>query len=78
NSAKWLSDKVGDVMDYMDNPGKLFNKVMSLMGVNFSSLTKGMGIVGEITRAAFKKIKKGAIDWITNGFEAQAGDGSVF
>ncbi|WP_369040916.1 phage tail tape measure protein [Staphylococcus chromogenes] len=78
NSAKWLSDKVGDVMEYMDNPGKLFNKVMSLMGVNFSSLTKGMGIVGEITRAAFKKIKKGAIDWITNGFEAQAGDGSVF
>ncbi|WAG30148.1 phage tail tape measure protein [Staphylococcus chromogenes] len=78
NSAKWLSDKVGDVMDYMDNPGKLFNKVMSLMGVNFSSLTKGMGIVGEITRAAFKKTKKGAIDWITNGFEAQAGDGSVF
>lgn len=78
NSAKWLSDKIGDVMDYMDNPGKLFNKVMSLMGVNFSSLTKGMGIVGEITRAAFKKIKKGAIDWITNGFEAQAGDGSVF
>lgn len=78
NSAKWLSDKVGDVMDYMDNPGKLFNKVMSLMGVYFSSLTKGMGIVGEITRAAFKKIKKGAIDWITNGFEAQAGDGSVF
>ena len=78
NSAKWLSGKVGDVMDYMDNPGKLFNKVMSLMGVNFSSLTKGMGIVGEITRAAFKKIKKGAIDWITNGFEAQAGDGSVF
>lgn len=78
NSAKWLSDKVGDVMDYMDIPGKLFNKVMSLMGVNFSSLTKGMGIVGEITRAAFKKIKKGAIDWITNGFEAQAGDGSVF
>lgn len=78
NSAKWLSDKVGDVMDYMDNPGKLFNKVMSLMGVNFSALTKGMGIVGDITRAAFNKIKKGAIDWITNGFEAQAGDGSVF
>ncbi|MCO4339725.1 phage tail tape measure protein [Staphylococcus agnetis] len=78
NSAKWLSDKIGDVMDYMDNPGKLFDNVMSLMNINFSSLTKGMGIVGDITRAAFKKIKKGAIDWITNGFEAQAGDGSVF
>lgn len=78
NSAKWLSDKVGDVMDYMDNPGKLFNKVMSLMGVNFSSLTKGMGIVGDITHAAWERIKKGAIEWIKGGFEAQAGDGSVF
>ncbi|UXR29830.1 phage tail tape measure protein [Staphylococcus simulans] len=78
NSAKWLSDKIGDVMDYMDNPGKLLNKVLSMMGVDFNSLTKGMSIVGDITRAAWKKIKKGAIDWITNGFEAQAGDGSVF
>ncbi|WP_340137713.1 peptidoglycan DD-metalloendopeptidase family protein [Staphylococcus haemolyticus] len=37
-----------------------------------------MGIVGDITRAAWKKIKKGALDWIKGGFEAQAGDGSVF
>lgn len=78
NSAKWLSEKIGDVMDYMDNPGKLLNKVLSMMGVDFSSLTKAMGIVGDITRAAWKKIKKGALDWIKGGFEAQAGDGSVF
>lgn len=25
-----------------------------------------------------EKIKKGALDWIKGGFEAQAGDGSVF
>ncbi|EGQ2724716.1 peptidoglycan DD-metalloendopeptidase family protein, partial [Staphylococcus pseudintermedius] len=78
NSAGWLTDKIGDVMDFMDNPGKLFNKVMSLMGVDFGGLTKGMGIVGQIARAAFAKIKKGAIDWIKGGFDAQAGDGSVF
>lgn len=78
NSAKWLSEKIGDVMDYMDEPGKLLNKVLSMMGIDFSSLTKGMGIVGDITRAAWKKIKKGALDWIKGGFEAQAGDGSVF
>ncbi|EMV3137645.1 phage tail tape measure protein [Staphylococcus pseudintermedius] len=78
NSAGWLTDKIGDVMDFMDNPGKLFNKVMSLMGVDFGGLTKGMGIVGQIARAAFEKIKKGAIDWIKGGFDAQAGDGSVF
>lgn len=78
NSASWLTDKIGDVMDFMDSPGKLFNKVMSLMGVDFGGLTKGMGIVGQIARAAFAKIKKGAIDWIKGGFDAQAGDGSVF
>lgn len=78
NSAGWLTDKIGDVMDFMDNPGKLFNKVMSLMGIDFGGLTKGMGIVGQIARAAFAKIKKGAIDWIKGGFDAQAGDGSVF
>ncbi|MDT0872393.1 peptidoglycan DD-metalloendopeptidase family protein [Staphylococcus pseudintermedius] len=78
NSASWLTDKIGDVMDFMDSPGKLFNKVMSLLGVDFGSLTKGMGIVGQIARAAFAKIKKGAIDWIKGGFDAQAGDGSVF
>ncbi|UXR54481.1 phage tail tape measure protein [Staphylococcus schleiferi] len=77
-SASWLTDKIGDVMDFIDSPGKLFNKVMSLMGVDFGSLTKGMGIVGQIARAAFAKIKKGAIDWIKGGFDAQAGDGSVF
>ncbi|WP_194746497.1 phage tail tape measure protein [Staphylococcus chromogenes] len=78
NSAKWLSDKIGDVMDYMDNPGKLFNKVMSLMGVNFSSLTKGMGIVGDITMGAWKNIKKAAIKWIKEGLESMnGGDGGV-
>lgn len=76
--GKWLSDKIGDVMDYMDNPGKLFNKVMSLMGVNFSSLTEGMGIVGDITMGAWKNIKKAAIKWIKEGLESMnGGDGGV-
>lgn len=76
--GKWLSDKIGDVMDYMDNPGKLFNKVMSLMGVNFSSLTEGMGIVGDITMGAWKNIKKAAIKWIREGLESMnGGDGGV-
>lgn len=76
--GKWLYDKIGDVMDYMDNPGKLFNKVMSLMGVNFSSLTEGMGIVGDITMGAWKNIKKAAIKWIKEGLESMnGGDGGV-
>lgn len=74
--GKWLSDKIGDVMDYMDNPGKLLDKVLGGLGINFNSLTKGMGIVGDITRAAWKNIKKAAIKWIEDGFLA-SGDGGV-
>ncbi|EGQ3625323.1 phage tail tape measure protein [Staphylococcus pseudintermedius] len=73
-AGEWLTDKIGDVMDYMDNPAKLFNKLLSNLGINFDSITKGMGIVGQITRAAFNKIKKGAIDWMKNGFDSLGGE----
>lgn len=76
--TKWLGDKVGDVMDFIDNPGKLLNYVLKAFGVDFSSLTKGMGIVGDITKASWNKIKSKAIKWIKEGLENQAGDGSVF
>lgn len=72
--GEWLTDKIGDVMDYMDNPAKLFNKLLSNLGINFDSITKGMGIVGQITRAAFNKVKKGAIDWMKNGFDSLGGE----
>ncbi|NGW44537.1 phage tail tape measure protein [Staphylococcus aureus] len=76
--TKWLGDKVGDVMDFIDNPGKLLNYILKAFGVDFSSLTKGMGIVGDITKASWNKIKSKAINWIKEGLESQAGDGSVF
>ncbi|NGL33681.1 hypothetical protein G0X36_08475, partial [Staphylococcus aureus] len=66
------------VMDFIDNPGKLLNYVLKAFGVDFSSLTKGMGIVGDITKASWNKIKSKAINWIKEGLESQAGDGSVF
>lgn len=74
--GKWLSGKIGDVMDYMDNPGKLLDKLLGGLGINFNSLTKGMGIVGDITKAAWKNIKKAAIKWIEDGF-SESGDGGV-
>ncbi|HCY7323828.1 TPA: phage tail tape measure protein [Staphylococcus aureus] len=71
--TKWLGDKVGDVMDFIDNPGKLLNYVLKAFGVDFSSLTKGMGIAGDITKAAWSKIKKSATDWIKENLEAMGG-----
>lgn len=73
-AGEWLSDKIGDVLDYMDDPAKLFNKLLSNLGINFDSITKGMGLVGDITRAAFNKIKKGAIDWMQSGFDSLGGE----
>ncbi|HDA3489233.1 TPA: phage tail tape measure protein [Staphylococcus aureus] len=74
--TKWLGDTVGDVMDFIDNPGKLLNYVLQAFGVDFSSLTKGMGIAGDITKAAWSKIKKSAIKWLEDAF-AESGDGGV-
>lgn len=74
--TKWLGDKVGDVMDFIDNPGKLLNYVLQAFGVDFSSLTKGMGIAGDITKAAWSKIKKSAIKWLEDAF-AESGAGGV-
>ncbi|HGZ7445963.1 TPA: phage tail tape measure protein [Staphylococcus aureus] len=74
--TKWLGDKVGDVMDFIDNPGKLLNYVLQAFGVDFSSLTKRMGIAGDITKAAWSKIKKSAIKWLEDAF-AESGDGGV-
>ncbi|NJI03119.1 phage tail tape measure protein [Staphylococcus agnetis] len=73
-AGEWLTDKIGDVLDYIDDPAKLFNKLLSNLGINFDSITKGMGLVGDITRGAFNKIKKGAIDWMQSGFDSLGGE----
>lgn len=75
NGKKWLEDKVSDVMDFVDNPGKLLDLALQGFGVDFSGYNY---LIGDITKAAWKKIKKAAISWIKNGLEAQGGDGSVF
>lgn len=75
--AKWLGSKVKDVMDYVDNPGKLLDLALKAFGVDFSQF-KNNNIVGEMTQAGWKKIKSAAIQWIKGGMDAQVGDGSVF
>ncbi|WP_436860506.1 peptidoglycan DD-metalloendopeptidase family protein [Staphylococcus caeli] len=75
--AKWLGGKVKDVMDYMDNPGKLLDLALQAFNVDFSQF-KDDNLVGQMTKAGWKKIKSAAIQWIKSGMEAQVGDGSVF
>ncbi|HEE2105524.1 TPA: phage tail tape measure protein [Staphylococcus aureus] len=71
--TKWLGDKVGDVLDFIENPGKLLNYILEAFGIDFNSLTKSMGIAGDITKAAWSKIKKSATDWIKENLEAMGG-----
>ncbi len=66
----WLADKVGDVFNLVANRGKLLNYILEAFGIDFNSLTKGMGIAGDITKAAWSKIKKSATDWIKENLEA--------
>ncbi|EKI4610926.1 phage tail tape measure protein [Staphylococcus pseudintermedius] len=74
SAGDWLKDKLGDVLDFVGKPSKLLNKLLSSLGIDFGSLTKGMGIVGQITRGAWNKIKNGAIKWLKGGLDSAGGD----
>lgn len=74
SAGDWLQDKIGDVLDFVGKPSKLLNKLLSSLGIDFGSLTKGMGIVGQITRGAWNKIKDGAIKWLKGGLDSAGGD----
>ncbi|WP_415409759.1 phage tail tape measure protein [Staphylococcus agnetis] len=74
SAGDWLKDKLGDVLDFVGKPSKLLNKLLSSLGIDFGSLTKGMGIVGQITRGAWNKIKDGAIKWLKGGLDSAGGD----
>ncbi|EKU50314.1 peptidoglycan DD-metalloendopeptidase family protein [Staphylococcus massiliensis] len=71
---KWLEKSVKDVMDYLENPGKLLEKVLSAFGVNFDGLN-GMPLFKDMMGGAFKKLKKYAIDTFTKWMEDQSADG---
>jgi SLT domain-containing protein/murein DD-endopeptidase MepM/ murein hydrolase activator NlpD/phage-related protein len=72
DAAGWLGDKIGDVMDYVKNPGKLVNKMMD--GISFGKENKTMEIAG----LAFSKLKKSLVDKVKSWFEeAEGGDGDA-
>lgn len=50
---KWLEDSVGEILDYIDNPSKLLDKVMEGFGVDFSM------VKGEIPKMLWKGMWSG-------------------
>ncbi|AKG74359.1 peptidoglycan DD-metalloendopeptidase family protein [Salinicoccus halodurans] len=67
SGAKGLANKVGDVWDYMKNPGKLLDMALNNFGVDFSSITK---IPGDLIKAGYNKLKDGALEKVKGWFEA--------
>lgn len=75
---KWLGDKVGDVMDWIEKPGKLLDKVLEGFGINLDSfgVSKAASLPFDMMKGMFGKLKKAAIDTFTSWMEDSAeGDG---
>ncbi|MCG2341675.1 peptidoglycan DD-metalloendopeptidase family protein [Staphylococcus epidermidis] len=75
---EWLSDKVGDVLDWIDKPEKLLEKVLEGFGVNLDSfgITKAAELPYNMMKGMFGKLKKAAIEKFKEWFEdSGSGDG---
>ncbi|WP_336878091.1 phage tail tape measure protein [Staphylococcus nepalensis] len=75
DGASWLGDKIGDVWDYVKHPGKLVNKVMDSMGINFGG---GDNATVNLVKAAYKNLKSSLVEKVKDWFtEAEGGDGDA-
>ncbi|GEQ00797.1 hypothetical protein SAR03_18340 [Staphylococcus arlettae] len=74
---KWMADKIGDVMDWIEKPGKLLNKVLEGVGLNLDGfgISKAASLPYDMMKGMFGKLKKAAIDTFTSWMEEQGGDG---
>lgn len=82
NTAKkgkdWLSDKIGDVLDWIEKPKKLLEKVFEGFGINIASfgIPKDAELPFNLMKGMFKKLKEGAVNKVKEWFEeAGGGDG---
>ncbi|MDW4372982.1 peptidoglycan DD-metalloendopeptidase family protein [Staphylococcus saprophyticus] len=71
----WLEDKVGDVMDWIEKPGKLLNKVLEGFGVNMEGfgIPKAASLPFDMMKGMFGKLKKAATDTFKKWMEEQGG-----
>src|SRR5699024_3381179 len=75
---KWMEDKIGEVMKWIDKPGKLLNKVLEGIGLNLDGfgISKAAELPFDMMKGMFSKLKKAAIDTFTSWMsDAAEGDG---
>ena len=72
---KWMEDKIGDVMDWIEKPGKLLDKVLEGVGLNLDGfgIEKAAELPYNMMKGMFGKLKKSAIDTFTSWMEEQGG-----
>lgn len=82
NAAKkgkdWLSDEIGDVLDWIEKPKKLLDKVFEGFGLSMSSfgIPENAQIPFKLMTGMFKKLKEAAVNKVKEWFEeSMAGDG---
>lgn len=82
NAAKkgkdWLSDEIGDVLDWIEKPKKLMDKVFEGFGLSMSSfgIPENAEIPFKLMTGMFKKLKEAAVNKVKEWFEeSSAGDG---
>lgn len=75
--AKKAGKAVGDVMDWIDKPGKLVEKVFDTFGVNLDTfgIGKGASLPFSMMKSMYGKLKKGAVNKIKDWFSESGGDG---
>ncbi|PTK94108.1 peptidoglycan DD-metalloendopeptidase family protein [Staphylococcus gallinarum] len=71
----WLKDKVGDVMDWIEKPGKLLEKVLEGFGVNMNAfgIDKAASLPFDMMKGMFGKLKNAAIETFKSWFDEQEG-----
>lgn len=71
----WLKDKVGDVMDWIEKPGKLLNKILEGFGVSMEGfgIPKAASLPFDMMKGMFGKLKKAATDTFKKWMEEQGG-----
>ncbi|WP_210138605.1 peptidoglycan DD-metalloendopeptidase family protein [Staphylococcus sp. GDB9P120P] len=75
---KWMEDKIGDVMDWIDKPGKLLDKVLEGVGLDLDGfgIKKAAELPYNMMKGMYGKLKKAAIDTFTSWMaDAAEGDG---
>ncbi|OIS53535.1 peptidase M23 [Staphylococcus equorum] len=75
--GKVAADKIGDVMEYASNPGKLVDKVLGTFGIDMGSfgIPKGASLPFDMMKGMFDKLKKSVKNLFTGWLE-ESGSGA--